>query len=370
MGLRQHLAACLALALVACTSSTSPSAATPRPAAAGAPTQAAAAQAPGSPAASAPTAPPTLDRIHVAYGAVTGVYIATFMAKESGLLEQYGLDADLQAIPGGPTLVQSMLAGEMDFAETAAPAPMAAVLEGADTVWVTTALDHPILLMVAAPDVQTLQDLRGQTIGANRVGTLTYEMTGLALRQAGLEMNRDVTVQQLGGQPELVAAMLSGQVAGGLLAPPAHIQAVQAGFHVVANLADQGILWQQAGALSTRRQNTERPDRVRNYVKAYSEALYRVRADREAAIDVLLKYAGINDRATAGETYDFMRDRFKLPPYPNPAAFEVAVQEDLAPSNPRARDLPLDSYYDDHFLHELEQSGFFDDLNARYPGAR
>jgi len=351
----------LALLLAACGAPAAPAAATPRPASGGAPP---------SPATSPPAAAPALDHIRVAYGAVTGVYATTFMAKESGLFAQYGLDADLQVIPSGPTLVQTMLAGETDFAETAAPAPMAAVLEGADTIWVTGALDRPILLMVAAPDVRQWEDFRGRTIGSNRVGTITYEMTGLALRLAGLEMNRDVTVQQIGGQPEVVAALASGQVVGGLLAPPAHLQAVQAGLHVVSNLAEMGILWPQAGALTTRRQNAERPERVRNYVKAYTEALYRLRTDRERAIDVLMQYARIDDRATAGETYDFMRGSFVIPPYPNPAAFEVVVQEDLVPSNPRARDVPVQSYYDDAFLRELEQSGFFRELDARYPGAR
>jgi ABC-type nitrate/sulfonate/bicarbonate transport system substrate-binding protein len=344
---------CLALLLAAC----------------GAPARGGGAPA-AAPAASAPVATPALDRIRVAYGAVTGVYATTFMAKESGLFAQYGLDADLQVIPSGPTLVQTMLAGETDFAETAAPAPMAAVLEGADTIWVTSALDRPILLMVATSDVRRLEDLRGRTIGSNRVGTITFQLTGVALRLAGLEVNRDVTLQQIGGQPEVVAALASGQVAGGLLAPPAHLQAVQAGLHVVTNLADLGILWPQAGALTTRRQNTERPERVRNYVKAYTEALYRLRTDRERAIDVLMQYARIEDRATAGETYDFMRDYFVIPPYPNPAAFEVVVQEDLVPSNPRARDVPIQSYYDDTFLRDLEQTGFFRELDARYPGAR
>jgi len=317
----------------------------------------------------APAAPPR-ERIQVAYGAVTGVYASTFMAKDSGLFEQYGLDAELQMIPSGPTMVQGMLAGEIQFLETSAPAPMAAVLEGGDTVWITCPLDRPILLMAAAPDVGGLEDLRGRTVGANRVGTLTYQLTRLALRTAGLEVNRDVTVQQVGGQPELVAAMVSGQVAAGLLAPPAHLQATRAGLHVIANVADLGILWPSAGAVSTRRQIDEQPERVRRYVQAYTEGLYRFRADRERGIDVLMKYAQIDDRAIAAETYDLLRERFIAPPYPNRASFELVVQEDLAPTNPRAREIPVESYYDDRFLRELDQAGFLRELDGRYPGAR
>jgi NitT/TauT family transport system substrate-binding protein len=320
--------------------------------------------------AAAATARPALDSIHIATGAVSGVYAATFMAKESGLLERHGLDADLQIIASGPTLIQSMLAGEIQFAETSAPSPMAALLENGDTIYLTTALDRPFLFMVAAPDVGSMSDLRGRTVGSNRVGTLTYQLTRLALGSVGLEANRDATVQQVGGQPELVAAMLSNQVAAGLLAPPAHLQAIQGGMHVIGDLAELGVLWPQAGVVSTRRQLTERPERVRNYVKAYSEALYLFRAERERGIEVLMKHARIDDRAIAAETYDVLRNRFIIPPYPAHAAYETVVQEDLAPTNPRAREMPVQAFYDDATMRELEQSGFFRELDARYPGAR
>jgi ABC-type nitrate/sulfonate/bicarbonate transport system substrate-binding protein len=164
--------------------------------------------------------------------------------------------------------------------------------------------------------------------------------------------------------------MLSNQVVAGLLAPPAHLQATQGGMHVIANLADGRTLWHMAGTLTTRREIAERPERVRNFVRAYTEALYQVRADRERALDVLMKYARIEDRPTAADTYDYLRDRFLIPPYPSPAAFEVAVQEDLAPTNPRALEVPISAYYDDRFVRDLEQGGFFRELDARYPGAR
>jgi NitT/TauT family transport system substrate-binding protein len=313
---------------------------------------------------------PQPDSIRIATGAVSGVYAATFLAKESGLLERYGLEADLQIIGSGPTLIQAMLSGEIQFAEMSAPAPMSAALEGGDIVYLATALDRPFLFMVAAQDVSGMSDLRGRIIGANRVGTLTYQMTRLALRSAGLEMNRDVTVHQVGGQPELVAAMLSNQVAAGLLAPPAHLQAVQGGMHVIGDLAELGLLWPQAGVVSTRRQLAERPERVRNYLKAYSEALYLFRADRELGIKVLMQHTRIEDRKTAADTYDILRNRFIVPPYPARAAFETVVQEELAPANPLARELPIQTFYDDAPMRELEQSGFFRDLDARYPGAR
>src|SRR5215831_15823942 len=90
----------LALLLVACAAPATPPPATSAPAT----SSPASASAPGPAATAAPSAL-ALDRIRVAYGAVSGVYLTTFMAKEAGLLTRYGLDAELQAIPSGPTLI-------------------------------------------------------------------------------------------------------------------------------------------------------------------------------------------------------------------------------------------------------------------------
>src|SRR5579875_78517 len=116
----------------------------------------------GGPASSA--AAPARERIRVAYATQTATFAAPFMAKEAGLFEKYGLDAELQFIPSGPTMVQSMVAGEVDFGEVSAPSPMVAFLEGAEIVWITSELDRPTLIVIAPQDVKRLEDLRGRAV--------------------------------------------------------------------------------------------------------------------------------------------------------------------------------------------------------------
>jgi ABC-type nitrate/sulfonate/bicarbonate transport system substrate-binding protein len=73
----------------------------------------------GGPAPSAAAAP-ARERIRVAYAAQSASFAAAFMAKEAGLFEEYGLDAELQFIASGPTLIQARVAGEVEFGELAA----------------------------------------------------------------------------------------------------------------------------------------------------------------------------------------------------------------------------------------------------------
>ncbi len=210
-----------------------------------------------------------------------------------------------------------------------------------------------------------LEDLRGRAAGVTRLGSTTHIFLKLTLRAAGLDPDRDVQALQTGGVPETVAAIQTGRVAGGLMGPPSHLVGLQAGLHVLADAAELGIPWPYGGTMATRGYVAEHPERVRNYVKAYTEALHLARLDRERTVSTLMKYADLSDRAIAEQTYDIYRGYYNVPPYPDPAAMEVVIREELMASNPRARDVPPQAYYDDRFVRELDESSFVRQLEGR-----
>jgi NitT/TauT family transport system substrate-binding protein len=359
--MRLPIALALVVTVAACSSSP---AATPAPpsGSSAAPAPAGAAAAPAAPASAAP---PRLEKVRVAYATVTAEFATPWMAKDAGLFEKYGLDADLQFVASGPTMLQSLIAGEADFGEVSAPSPMPAHVEGADVVWVTNSLNRPQLLIIATRDITKLEDLRGKSIGVTRVGTLTHTFMQLALRSAGLDPNQDVQTFQVGGQPETVAGLLGGSFSAGLLSPPQHQQAVEGGMHVLADLAQLGIAWPMAGSITTRKYIADNPDRVRSYVKAYVEALQLLRTDRERSVSLLMKWAKLDDRAIAEQAWESLRDQWVMPPYPDLAGMETVIREVLVPSSPRAQEIPPQSYYDDRFVRELVDSGFIRQVEGR-----
>ncbi|HEY7062569.1 MAG TPA: ABC transporter substrate-binding protein [Chloroflexota bacterium] len=308
-------------------------------------------------------APRALERVRVGYATPTGAFAAPWAAKEAGLCEQYGLDCDLTYIASGPTLIQAMVAGELDFGELAAPASMHAYVEGADLVWITGAVNVPISFIIGLPEIARVEDLRGRTVGVTRIGTTTHTFMNLALRAAGLDPERDVQVFQTGGTPETRGALTTGRIVAAALGP-SYLLMPQDGIHVVADVAALGILWPYGGAISTRRQIAERPERVRSYVQAYTAAVARLRADPELALDVLQKYGEVPDRAIAAQQWAMFAPHYTLPPYPRRAAMEAVVREELAPTNPRALDIPPEDFYDDRFVRALDESGFVRQLGG------
>jgi ABC-type nitrate/sulfonate/bicarbonate transport system substrate-binding protein len=140
--------------------------------------------------------------------------------------------------------------------------------------------------------------------------------------------------------------------------PPSHLVAQEAGMRVLADVADLGIAWPSGGTVARRALIAARPAVVAAYVKAYTEAVHLLRTDRERSVDTIVKYGELADRTLAEQTWAIYRDRYALPPYPDVKALETVVAEELVNTSPRAHDVPLDAFYDDRFVRELDQSGF------------
>ncbi len=310
-------------------------------------------------------APPARERVRVGYAALGAAFAAPWLAKDAGLFEKYGLDAELIYIPAGPTLIASMLAGELQLGESGAPATMAANLEGADLVWIAAPVNRALTLLVAPPEIGRIQDLRGRPVGVTRVGTLTHTILKVAVRAAGMEPDRDLQVIQTGGLPETLAALKSGRVEAGMLAHLQYLTAVREGMHAVADMAELGISWPTAGVITTRAAIAAQPERARNYVRAYVEALHILLTDRERGIAVIAKWTETPDRAIAEQARDYIVNYLAMPPYPDRAAIETVVREELLAVNPRAAEVPPEAYYDDRFVRELDESGFIRALTGR-----
>src|SRR5512142_653280 len=70
--------------------------------------------------------------LRVAWSPLSSSQAIVWVAYEAGLFKKNGLQVELVYIPSGPMIIQSMLAKEIDVAQTAAPPVIAADLAGAN----------------------------------------------------------------------------------------------------------------------------------------------------------------------------------------------------------------------------------------------
>jgi NitT/TauT family transport system substrate-binding protein len=300
-------------------------------------------------------------KLKVAYPTVVGAMAVLWVTKEARLFEKYGLDVELIYIAGSSVVVQAMLAKEIPLSEIAIPAVVQANLGGADLVMLAGPNHKPGQKIIARPELKTVEALRGKRIGISRFGTSDDFILRYALGQWNLRPERDVTILQLGGTPEILAGLGAGNVDAGMLSSPLHLRAVKAGFSLLADLSN-GIDYQGAGVVATRAFVRENPDTIRRYIRAYVEGLHRLKTDKSFSLKVFAKYTRVSEPEILEETYQHYAIKV-MPKVPYPTTKGIQnVLDEIGSRIPKAKSLTPASVVDISYLRDLEQSGFIKQL--------
>ena len=297
-----------------------------------------------------------LQKLRVAYAAVTAAFAIPWIAKEAGIFQRHGLDVELVYIAAGSRAVQTLVGGSVDVAAIGGPAGVDAKLAGADTVYVAIPVNRVIVFTVAAPQIQRVEDLRGKIIGVTRVGTVTDFFTRLFVRQAGLVPDRDVAIRQTGGLPETLAALKAGQVHAGTFGFPAVLHARAAGFHVLIDYATLGFRYPLSSVVVTQSTLRSRESAIRRFLEAHIEGVHRFRTDPAFAMSVLGKYTQTTDQTILEETQKVYASAFERVPYPDAEDLKLGLVQ-VSENNPRARGADPRDFVEPRLIREIEASG-------------
>jgi NitT/TauT family transport system substrate-binding protein len=298
-----------------------------------------------------------LQKLRVAYAAITAAFSIPWVAKEAGIFQRHGLDVELVYIAAGSRAVQTLVGGSIDVAAIGGPAGVDAKLAGADTVYIAIPVNRVLVFTVAEPNIQRVEELRGKSIGVTRVGTVTDFFTRIFLRQNGLVPERDVVIRQMGGLPEIVAGLKAGQIQGGTFGFPSVLHARAAGFRVLVDYNTQGFRYPLSSVVVTEKLLRTRESAVRGFLEAHIEAVRRFKTDPDFAINVIGKYTKTADRAMLEETQRVYAAAFERIPYPTIEDMKLGIAQ-VAETNPRANGADPKDFVNPRLLREIEASGF------------
>ncbi len=82
------------------------------------------------------------DTIRIAYSSVNPHALLVSLAEKRGLYAKYGLSSVVVYIPGGSTVIQAMVSGDIDLGQLTGPPGVAANLRGADILYVAMTDDR------------------------------------------------------------------------------------------------------------------------------------------------------------------------------------------------------------------------------------
>jgi len=299
-------------------------------------------------------------KMTLGYGSISTNHFPAWMAKESGVFRENGLDVELVYFRGGTTAMMALLSRETPISEIAGPSVVSASLRGTDVVMIAGGVVTSDQWLVTRPDIKAAEQLKGGSVATSVYGGSSDFLARMALKKIGLTPVKDVAIVQIGGVPERLGALEKGKVQAAMLGVTEALMAQKKGFNALAAATQ---VYQASGVATTRRFIRERPDIVRRYIKSQIEAVHRIKTDRETAKKVLLKYLGPQDKDVLERRYDYASADERLPPKQYPTLEGIKnILESLAETDPKAKAAKPEDFVDMSFIKELDESGFVDDL--------
>jgi NitT/TauT family transport system substrate-binding protein len=288
-----------------------------------------------------------------------------WMAQEAGLFKKYNLDFNLVFISSSSIVTAALLGGDAEMTLTGGIGNVIAYVRGStDVVFIGGVKNVMTQSLVAGGSIKKPEDLKGKRIAVSRIGGNTHYFTIQALRRHGLDPNRDFSFMQSGGDPEALAALMTGNVEAATLTPPSDAKALSNGFQYVLYGPDLKIPYAATAFVTKRSVIAKRPQVVGNFMRAMAEAAKIMHTDRDFVYKVLGKYLRVTEKSVLDAAYNAEIKALE----PRLAIKTEALQatlDEIAPNDPRAKKVTAQELIDNRYLDEMEKSGFFDQLWAK-----
>ena len=273
-----------------------------------------------------------LRRIH--YGTTTSTaHLPVWVAKDAGYFAKYGLNVEPVHIRGGALITMAIMSGNLQFSGAGAESVVAARIEGGDVVLLACPVDSDPVYLIARPEIKSPAELKGKATAVTRLGSTTHFYLRAALRQVGLDPERDMTILQLGTGSETVSAMESGRLAAAALTNRYAIPLIQRGWPVLVDLSKTDLVYPSSCVASSRAFVKAEPRLVEDFLRAYVAGVQLIKKDPTVAEKALVKWLKERDAVVVKKTIEAYAPLFKPLPYVPDRGLEN-VMKDLATRRP------------------------------------
>jgi NitT/TauT family transport system substrate-binding protein len=136
--------------------------------------------------------------------ALAGPFI---VAAEKGFFRAENLNVEFVPFRGGPNLVKAVIAGEILLGAAGSTDILVFREAGMPLKMVATHTEGNHFTFNVAPDVASLNDLKGKSIGVTSVGATTWVFARMVAKAQGWDPDKDVKIVGLGGLDAQLAAL-------------------------------------------------------------------------------------------------------------------------------------------------------------------
>ncbi|MBH1962932.1 MAG: ABC transporter substrate-binding protein [Comamonadaceae bacterium] len=142
--------------------------------------------------------------------------VVLYVARDEGFFEREGLEVKITEFASGAEAERAMVAGAVDMGGGGVGTTLLMANQGIKAKNVVLLQKKPIFTLVASNRANLkpgdLKGLKGKTVGVSSPGSLSDLFFRIALRDAGLDPDKDLTVVATGGLAAHLPALQAGRV--------------------------------------------------------------------------------------------------------------------------------------------------------------
>jgi NitT/TauT family transport system substrate-binding protein len=160
----------------------------------------------------------------------------------------------------------------------------------------------PVLALVARPEVKSVQELKGKTVGISTFGGVSIFAARVMAKHFGLDPDKDMQFVAIGAVEARFIRLTQGLVDAAILAPPLDSEAKKLGFNILAR-AEEILIFPETGLVTGMKKIQEKPDEIKRVIKAGIKANRYIRGNRDGTIQFIMEWLKVN-RDVAAVTYE------------------------------------------------------------------
>lgn len=246
------------------------------------------------------------DRIRIAVSNPNIPNLTAATAQRNGFFKEENLEAEI--IRMNPNVAVTALAtGDVDYCQLFG-AVVGGALAGLPVRVVAGYLNNWPMTLIAQPELKSLKDLKGKTLGISSFGATPDVGARLMIKQAGIDPDKEIKILALGSDAARLTALRQRVVDVVVISPPADTQMEKLGYRILAR-AYELFSFPYLGLGTHTRKIKERPDEIRRVIKATVRANRFIREHRDEAVRTLIAWGKV-EREFAYASYDALRNLF------------------------------------------------------------
>src|ERR1044071_8854587 len=252
----------------------------------------------------------------IRYGTTTSIsHLPVYVAKDAGYFTKNGLNVEPVQIRGGSLITMAIMSGQLQFSGVGAASVVAGRVEGGDLVLLACPMDLEPVYLIARPEIKSPAELKAKAAGVTRLNSSIHFYLRAALKTLGIDSDKHMTLLQLGGSPEIVAALEGGRISAAALTIRDVLPFMQRNWPVLVDLSKTDLVYPSSCVTSSRAFVKAEPRVVEGFLSAYVNAIQLIKKDQPFAIKSLVKWTRDKESPNLVKSVEAFTRLFKIPPY-------------------------------------------------------